>query len=114
MVYKLLFLLSFMSPFDVTYNLQQIQCPKWAPGTDEILPMNVTLSPQLQLQNTMRCYCQVVKAKERECIRQGVPSRICKQRTTEWVEENLKLKPNNVQVNVLMRLPKRNLIINEY
>ena len=42
MVYKLLFLLGFMVPYNVTYNLQQIECPRWGPGTDEILPMNVT------------------------------------------------------------------------
>jgi len=114
MVYKLLFLLGFMVPYNVTYNLEQIECPRWAPGTNEILPMNVTLSPQLELQNTMRCYCQVVKYKERECINNRVPSMICKQRTADWVEQNLKLNSNNIQDNVIMRLPKRNLIINEY
>mgnify|MGYP003115739201 FL=1 len=114
MVYKLLFLLVFMSPCDVQYNLPQIQCPRWSPGGGEILPDNITLSPQLQLQNAMRCYCQVVKVKERECIRQGVPKRICDRRTNDWVEQNLKLNRNIVQDNVMMRLPKRNLIINEY
>lgn len=114
MVYKLLFLLGFFVPYNVTYNLQQIECPRWAPGTDEILPMNITLSPQLKLQNAMRCYCQVVKVKERECIDNRVPANLCKQRTADWVSDNLKLNTNNVQNNVLMRLPKRNLIINEY
>ena len=113
MVYKLLFLLVYLTPYNIQYNLQQIECPRWAPGTDEILPMNVTLSPVLELQNTMRCYCQVVKAKARECIRVGVPERVCKQRTADWVEQNLKLTGPNVQDNVMMRLPKRNLIINE-
>jgi hypothetical protein len=56
----------------------------------------------------------VVKTKERECIRNGVPTGACKQRTADWVEENLKLNQNTNQDNVLMRLPKRNLIINEY
>ena len=114
MVYKLLFLLGFFVPYNVTYNLQQIECPRWAPGTDEILRMNITLSPQLKLQNAMRCYCQVVKVKERECIDNRVPANLCKQRTADWVSDNLKLNTNNVQNNVLMRLPKRNLIINEY
>ena len=113
MVYKLLFLFTFMVPYNVAYNLEQIECPRWAPGTNEILPMNITLSPQLELQNTMRCYCQVVKVKERECIDNRVPPNLCRQRTADWVEQNLKLAPN-IQDNVMMRLPKRNLIINEY
>ena len=114
MVYKLLFLLVFMTPYNLQYGLEQIECPRWAPGGNEILPMNVTLSPQLQLQNAMRCYCQVVKTKERECIQNGVPERICVRRTNDWVEQNLKLNQNVIQNNVMMRLPKRNLIINEY
>jgi len=114
MVYKLLFFLTFMMPYNVQYGLEQIECPRWAPGTDEVLPMEITLSPPLQLRNTMRCYCQVVKQKERECIRTGVPERICKGRTIDWIEQNLKLNQNIVQDNVLMRLPKRNVIINEY
>ena len=114
MFYKLLFSLIFMFPDNIQYNLPQIECPRWAPGGDQILPTNITLSPQLKLQNAMRCYCQVVKTKERECIRQGVPERICQRRTNDWVEQNLKLNTNTVQDNVMMRLPKRNLIINEY
>lgn len=114
MFYKLLFLMIFMTPYNVQYGLEQIECPKWAPGTDEILPMEITLSPPLQLHNAMRCYCQVVKQKERECIRAGVPERLCKGRTADWVEQNLKLNSNNIQNNVLMRLPKRNIIVNEY
>ena len=114
MFYKWLFFLVFMSPYNFQYGLEQIECPRWAPGSDEILPMNITLSPQLQLQNAMRCYCQVVKVKERECIRNRVPTMLCKQRTADWVEQNLKLNSNVVQNNVLMRLPKRNLILNEY
>jgi len=114
MFYKWLFFLVFMTPDYTQYNLEQIDCPRWAPGGVEILPMNITLSPQLKLQNAMRCYCQVVKTKERECIRNGVPTGACKQRTADWVEENLKLNQNTNQDNVLMRLPKRNLIINEY
>jgi|7_EtaG_2_1085326.scaffolds.fasta_scaffold55174_2 hypothetical protein len=114
MVYKLLFFLSFMTPWNVAYNLEQIECPRWAPGTDEILPMNITLSPQLKLQNAMRCYCQVVKVKERDCLRRGVPSAICKERTETWVSDNLRLNEYLSPDNVIMRLPKRNLIINEY
>tara|TARA_R110002124_G_C8666604_1_gene490827 strand:- start:270 stop:614 length:345 start_codon:yes stop_codon:yes gene_type:complete len=114
MVYKLLFLLGFFVPYNMAYNLEQLECPRWAPGTNEILPMDITLSPQLKLQNSMRCYCQVVKVKERECIDNRVPPNLCKQRTADWIEANLKLNINNVQDNVLMRLPKRNLILNEY
>ena len=114
MVYKLLFLLGFFVPYNVPYNLEQIECPVWGPGTDEVLPGDMTLSPQLKLQNAMRCYCQVVKVKERECIQDGVPTTICKQRTTDWVAANLRLNENINNDNVLMRLPKRNLILNEY
>ena len=48
MVYKLLFLLVFMTPYNAEYNLQHIECPRWAPGTDQVLPVDVTLSPQLE------------------------------------------------------------------
>ena len=73
MVYKSLFLLVFATLFNQAYNLDQIQCPKWLPGTNEILPQGVTLSPDLELENRVRCYCEVVKAKEADCLARQVP-----------------------------------------
>lgn len=113
MSYKLLFSLVFMNPYNLFYNLEQIQCPNWLPGTEEVIPEGVRLSPQDQLRNKMRCYCQVVKVKERECFRNRVPTEICKQRTLDWIRNNLEANVNVSRDNVLMRLPKRNLIIHE-
>jgi hypothetical protein len=112
MIYKLLFSLAFFSPYNAYYNLEKISCPKWLPGTDEILPENMTLAPALELQNTMRCYCQVVKVKERSCINAGVPTNLCKQRTKDWVRDNITLQSQSNNGG-FMKLPKRNLILNE-
>ena len=111
MVYKLLFFLAFFSPYDGYYNLEQIQCPTWLPGTDEIIPERMTLSPALEIHNKMRCYCEVVKAKERECIDNNIPRNICLQRTKDWVTANLSLKNKNLPGG-LMKLPTRNVIVN--
>tara|TARA_R100000995_G_C3484256_1_gene126178 strand:- start:5729 stop:6070 length:342 start_codon:yes stop_codon:yes gene_type:complete len=111
MIYKLLFLLTFFSPYNGYYNLQQIQCPNWVPGTNEIMPEQMTLSPAMDLHNKMRCYCQVVKVKERECLDNNVPSNICLQRTRDWVTNNLSLKNKNLP-DGLVNLPTRNVIIN--
>ena len=46
MVYKLLFFLAFFTPGQMFYNLEDIQCPKWVPGTDELLPQEVRLFPE--------------------------------------------------------------------
>ena len=64
MIYKSLILLVFANLFNQAYNLEQIQCPKWVPGSDQVLPQGVSLSPELELENRVRCYCEVVKAKE--------------------------------------------------
>ena len=74
MLFKSLFLLVFANLFNQAYQLQQIKCPKWVPGTNQILPQGVTLSPELELKNRVRCYCKVVKEKERQCIAQHVPA----------------------------------------
>ena len=51
MIYKSLFLLVFANMFNQAYQMQNITCPKWVPGTNEILPHGVTLSPELELKN---------------------------------------------------------------
>ncbi len=111
MIYKLLFFLGLFGPGDWVYNLEDIQCPKWVPDSEEVLPQEVTLSPQMELHNKMRCYCQVVKTKERECLDDNVPRTLCLQRTKDWVEVNLSLKNKNLP-NGLVKLPTRNVIIN--
>jgi hypothetical protein len=102
-----------MNPYNLFYNLEQIECPNWLPGTEEVVPEGVSLSPQGQLRNKMRCYCQIVKVKERECLQGRAPAEICKRRTLDWIKNNLEPSVKVVQSNVLMILPKRNLIINE-
>jgi hypothetical protein len=111
MVYKLLFFLAFLTPQGGYYNLEEIQCPKWVPDSEQLLPQEVSLSPTMELHNKMRCYCQVVKVKERECLDEHVPRMICIQRTKDWVDANLRLKNKNLP-NGLMKLPTRNVIVN--
>jgi hypothetical protein len=114
MIYKSLFLFVFANLFNQTYNLEQISCPKWVPNTNEVLPVGVSLSMDLELANRVRCYCEVVKAKEQECIDQNVPRTICIARTKDWVDKNLSLKQNFqlVNGNVVVPLPNRDRMIN--
>ena len=112
MLYKSLFLLVFANLFNQAYNLEQIQCPKWVPGSDQVLPQGVSLSPELELENRVRCYCEVVKAKEAQCLARHVPATICKARTRIWVENNLKLKEAFQLVNDVAPLPRRDRMMN--
>ena len=112
MIYKSLFLLVFANLFNQAYQLENITCPKWVPGTNEFLPVGVTLSPELELMNRGRCYCEVVKQKEQECVTMRVPWNLCKARTDQWVENNLKLRQPLLNVNGVMQLPQRDRMIN--
>jgi len=112
MFYKSLFMLIFANMFNLTYQLENIECPKWVPGTKQLIPQGVSLSPELELQNRVRCYCEVVKAKEAECLSRYVPANICKARTRLWVENNLQLKAGFQLVNGVGRTPKRDRMIN--
>jgi hypothetical protein len=113
MLSKSLILFVFASFFNQTYGLEQISCPRWVPGTNAVLPQGVTLSPELELENKVRCYCEVVKRQEAECIRQRVPENICKARTKDWVQKNLKLKRDNMLVtNPISPVPVRDRMIN--
>jgi hypothetical protein len=112
MLYKSLFLLVFATLFNQAYNLDQIQCPKWLPGTNEILPQGVTLSPDLELENRVRCYCEVVKAKEADCLTRQVPENICKDRTRLWVRNNLLIKESFQLVNDIAPIPRRDRMMN--
>jgi hypothetical protein len=112
MLYKSLFLLVFANMFNQAYQMQNIQCPKWVPGTNEILPAGVTLSPELELKNRVRCYCEVVKAKERECVQMRIPLNLCKARTAAWVEDNLMLRENFRRAQAPVPLPQRDRMMN--
>ena len=114
MIYKSLILLAFTSLFDQTYNLEYIECPKWLPNTNEVLPAGVTLSMDLELANRVRCYCEVVKAKEQECIDSRVPENVCLARTKDWVDKNLMIKQGFqlVNGNSLAPVPTRDRMIN--
>ena len=112
MFYKSLFLLVFANLFNQAYNVEQISCPKWVPGTNQVLPQGVSLSPELELENRVRCYCEVVKAKEAECLARYIPATICKARTRIWVENNLKLKEAFQLVNDVAPLPRRDRMMN--
>lgn len=112
MIYKSLFLLIFANIFNQAYQLEYITCPKYVPGTNQLLPEGVDLSPELELMNRVRCYCEVVKAKERECLARHVPANVCKSRTNAWVEDNLKLKEEASPYNNFAPLPRRDRMIN--
>ena len=68
-------------------NLTPIECPKWLPGTNTILPTDVALAPQQELTNRLRCYCEIVKPAEERCKRDTAPE-VCMSRTAQWVNEN--------------------------
>ena len=112
MLYKSLILLVFANMFNQAYKVEQIQCPKWVPGTNQVLPQGVSLSPELELKNRVRCYCEVVKAKEAQCLARHVPATICKARTARWVEDNLKLKESFQLVNGVSSPPRRDRKMN--
>jgi hypothetical protein len=110
MLYKSLFLLVFSNMFNQAYQLQEITCPKWIPGSNRLLPAGVTLSPSLELKNRVRCFCEVVKAKEQECINMRIPRNICTDRTAAWVEDNLMLRENFRRAQA--PVPQRDRMIN--
>ena len=112
MLYKSLFLLVFANMFNQAYQIQDITCPQWVPGTDRVLPRGVTLSPELALKNKVRCYCEVVKAKERECISRNVPKNLCVARTNAWVEDNLLLRENFRRAQSPNAPPQRDRMMN--
>ena len=91
MIYKSLFLLVFANLFNQAYQLENISCPKWVP---------------------VRCYCEVVKAKEQECATMRIPWNICKARTAAWVEDNLMLRENFRRAQAPAPLPQRDRMIN--
>jgi hypothetical protein len=112
MIYKSLFFLVFANMFNQAYQMTNIECPRWVPGTNEILPRGVTLSPELELQNRVRCYCEVVLPQERGCLSNNVPRNLCKARTAAWVEDNLMLRENFRRTNQVQPLPQRDRMIN--
>ena len=69
-------------------GLAQIHCPEWLPGTDRVLPAGVTLTKEQKLKNNLKCYCQIVKPAEIECLKRNLPD-MCRQRTAAWVTENI-------------------------
>jgi hypothetical protein len=107
---KLLILLTL---FNTHYNLEDIQCPTWVPGSEEVVPAGivVNLTKAQKLDNAARCYCEVVKAEERDCLARHVPKDICLARTSDWLRKNLKVRSPNFQ---LMDVPVRgrDLMIN--
>ena len=94
MIYKSLFLLVFANLFNQAYQLANYYLARnGCRVPTEILPAGVTLSPQLELENRVRCYCEVVKAKRAGmyCYHEHVPwqtsARLAR---LQWVEDNLR------------------------
>ena len=69
-------------------SLPNLECPEWLPGTNQILPAGVTLTKEEKLKNNLRCYCEIVKPAENECIQTRAPE-ICRRRTNNWIDENI-------------------------
>ena len=69
-------------------SLSPIECPKWLPNTNQILPAGVTLSKAQLLKNNLRCYCEIVVPLERGCL-ENYSQEQCTQRTKEWVNINI-------------------------
>ena len=69
-------------------GLSQIECPRWLPGTNVILPENVHLTREQKVKNLMRCYCEVVKVEESLCVANNDREE-CKERTDTWFRENV-------------------------
>ena len=112
MFYKSLILLVFANMFNQAYQLRNIQCPQWVPGTNRILPAGVELSPDLKLKNLARCFCEVVKVEEQRCIAANVPKSLCKDRTNAWIEDNLQIRQQYSEVTTPVQLPHRDRMIN--
>ncbi len=112
MLYKSLFLLVFANMFNQAYQMQEIRCPRWVPGTNQVLPAGVTLSPELELKNRVRCYCEVVMPQERGCIANNIPRNLCKARTAAWVEDNLALGENFRRAQAPNAPPQRDRMMN--
>ncbi len=71
----------------VVASLAAIECPKWLPGTNQVLPQGIQLSPQQELENRLRCYCSVVKPAEMVCLQRN-SREDCEERTRSWVTSN--------------------------
>ena len=112
MLYKSLFILVFANIFNQAYQMTNIECPQWVPGTNEILPAGVELSPRLKLKNLARCYCEVVEVEEKRCIDANIPKNLCKARTAQWVEDNLLLNQGYQLLNQVAPAPTRDRMVN--
>ena len=64
-----------------------IECPNWLPGTNEVLPPQVTLRREDRVRNLLRCYCEVVKVEEKRCIQKGTSPEACKEKTLSWYRD---------------------------
>ncbi len=89
-----------------------IQCVQYYPGTDIVLPKGVTFNytPTQKILNALRCYCEIVKLVETNCLRRGFSRASCISKTKEWANQNLSIaKPRPGQ---LPPVPRRNFMIN--
>ena len=87
-----------------------IECRNYIPGTDQVVPRNITYryTPEQAMINKLRCYCEVVKRVERQCIRTQGRARQCRERTERWVVENIMPKA----LPRVADIPRRNVIVN--
>jgi hypothetical protein len=65
-----------------------IECLKYLPGTNEVLPDGVHLSRDQNVANLMRCYCEVVVPAEMACTRNDTPAN-CRATTAAWIRDNI-------------------------
>ena len=88
-----------------------IQCLKYLPGTNQALPAGVEYryTKDQKLMNDMRCFCEIVKPLETQCIDRGIEKRLCVAKTHNWVMNTLTTQLRPVIANIPAR---KNVIVN--
>ena len=85
-----------------------VQCPKWLPGTNHVLPPGVTLAPAQETQNVFRCYCEIVKPAVKKCMERKTKEE-CTNLEQDWLSrETAKMY---AKFRTLPTLPRRPRII---
>lgn len=56
----------------------------------------------------MRCFCEVVKTAEAQCIESGKLRERCLDRTTEWLSRSVQLFQRNMHLG---RVPQRGRVV---
>lgn len=88
-----------------------IQCRQYLPGTNQVLPagVNYQYTKEEKLMNDLRCFCEIVKPAEVQCITRGIEKRLCVAKTRRWVTANVVFQGQPGIANIPTR---KNVIVN--